>query len=278
MDESRSGCEPIRGLNGLSPSAIKQCCADIYDSDAATLLLGDSFHPGGTRLTEHLGQILSLGPRTRVLDIAAGRGTSAFSLATRFGCEVLGIDYSQRNINAAEADAKVRGLSERVAFQRADAEQLPFPDDSFDVIICECALCTFPDKHSAVGEFARVLRVGGQVGLSDLTREGALAPDLDGLLSWIACIGDAQPLTAYVALLSAANLKVRITEEHNSVLAEFANQIRTRLLVAEVMVRLQKLVSPDFDFEAAKNVAKHALEAIAKGRLGYAIVTAVKSA
>ena len=50
-------------LAGLSPSAIKQCCAAVYDSDVARLLLGDSLHPGGTKLTEHLGQILVLGPK-----------------------------------------------------------------------------------------------------------------------------------------------------------------------------------------------------------------------
>jgi hypothetical protein len=52
------------------------------------------------------------------------------------------------------------------------------------------------------------------------------------------------------------------------------NQIRTRLLAAEVMVGLKKLALPGFDFEAAKTIAKHALQAIAAGRLGYAIVTA----
>jgi len=103
-----------------------------------------------------------------------------------------------------------------------------------------------------------------------------LSRDFDGLLSWIACIADAQPLAAYVARLSAANLAVRIVEEHNNELVEFVHAIRTRLLVAEVAVGLQKLVLPGFDFEAAKKLARHAQEAIAGGKLGYAIVTAIK--
>ena len=67
-----------------------------------------------------------------------------------------------------------------------------------------------------------------------------------------------------------------MTEQHNGALVEFVNRIRTRLLATEVMVRLQKLVLPGFDFEAAKSIAKHALEAVRKGNLGYAIIVASK--
>ena len=121
------------------------------------------------------------------------------------------------------------------------------------------------------------LRAGGQVGLSDLTRNGRLDPELDCLLSWIACIADAQPLFAYMALLSAANLEVRTMEEHNSVLTEFVNQMRTRLLAAEVLMRLQKLALPGFDFETAKNIARYALQSVREGKLGYAIIAAARA-
>src|SRR5260370_18027619 len=85
---------------GLSPTAIKQCCAAVYDSDAVKLLLGNSLHPGGTELTERLGRMLNLEPRNRVLDVAAGRGARALALAARFGCEVVGLSYSRRNLEA----------------------------------------------------------------------------------------------------------------------------------------------------------------------------------
>lgn len=278
MDDIGSGTEPAGGLKGLSASAIKQCCAAIYDSDVARLLLGESFHPGGTKLTERLGQFLNLGPRTRVLDVAAGKGTSALFLATRFGCEVVGIDFSQRNVDHAEREANVRGLSGKVDFQCGDAEQLPFDDGSFDAVICECALCTFPNKRAAASEFVRVLRASGGVGLSDLTRQGALAPQLDDLVSWVACIGDALPLSGYVDLLSGAKLDVQVTEEHNDVLTEYVNQMRSRLLVAEVMTGLKKLALPGFDIESAKEIAKHALAAIDARNLGYALIVAMKPA
>src|SRR5208282_72055 len=145
-DQLRSGVEPEGEAGDVSSSAVKQCCAAIYESDAARLLLGESFHPGGTRLTERLGQIVNLTPQARVLDVAAGKGTSATFLASRFGCEVVGIDFSRKNVEEAARTAEDMGLRERVSFQWADAERLPFADATFDAVICECAFCTFPDK------------------------------------------------------------------------------------------------------------------------------------
>ena len=148
-----------------SQETVKQCCARLYESDFAKMLLGDSFHPGGIRLTERLGMLLGLTIRSRVLDIASGKGTSALFLAEHFGCEVIGVDYGAQNVEQANAAAAAKGLEKRVSFQTGDAERLPFADASFDAVICECAFCTFPDKRAAADEFARVLRSGGSVGI-----------------------------------------------------------------------------------------------------------------
>jgi arsenite methyltransferase len=255
---------------------VKECCARIYESDVARLLLGNSFHPGGLRLTERLGELVRLTPESRVLDVASGDGTSAIFLAERFGCEVVGIDYSQQNVERANRDATAKGLSGRVRFEQADAESLPFPDCSFDTVACECAFCTFPEKSQAAGEFARVLRSGGTVGLSDLTREAALPQELDGVLAWVACIADAQPIDGYIQCLSAAGLMMRTGEKHDEVLLEMVYQIQAKLLGAEIISNLKKINLPGIDLRGAKQMAKAALNAVKQGQLGYVIVTAEK--
>ncbi len=259
-----------------SQETVKQCCARLYESDFAKMLLGDSFHPGGLKLTERLGTLLGLTADSRVLDIASGKGTSALFLAERFGCEVVGIDYSGQNVEQASAAAAAKGMDSLVSFRAGDAERLPASESSFDAIICECAFCTFPDKPAAANEFARVLRSGGGIGLSDLTRGPTLPKELDGLLAWIACIADAQPVDSYTQYLRAAGFRVAATESHDEALLEMVNQVRTKLLGVEIMVGLKKLDLPGVDLAAAKDMAQAALAAIRQGTLGYAIICAAK--
>jgi arsenite methyltransferase len=257
--------------------AIKSCCADVYQSDWARLILGDSFHPGGTALTDYLGRALHLKPDMRILDVAAGQGTSAIYLAQHFGCTVLGIDYSHTIVDNVTQAVQAAGVSHLVTFEQGDAECLPVPADSFDALICECAFCTFPHKKIAASEFMRVLKVGGRVGLSDLTRQGELPEDLQGLLAWIACIADAQPLADYVDYLTEAGFTTNLVEEHNDALSHMVRDIQAKLLGTELLVKLKKINLPDtIDFEQGKKMAKNAAAAINEQKFGYAIITATK--
>jgi ubiquinone/menaquinone biosynthesis C-methylase UbiE len=266
----------VKPADTSSSAEVKQCCANLYESDVAKLLLGDSFHPGGLKLTERLGQVLQVGPHSHVLDVASGNGTSAFFLAENFGCTVIGVDYGKHNVEAANAAAAERGLLSRVRFEQADAEQLPFADASFDAVICECALCTFPAKPQAAREFARVLRPDGMVGISDLTRSGELSKGLDGLLGWVACIADALPIESYHELFSSAGLVPQVTESHDDALVEMVRSVQAKLLGIEVMKGLKKIHLPGIDFTTAKQMAKAALAAIQSGQIGYAIITVEK--
>ena len=262
--------------DGVDAANVKFCCAAAYASDWARLLLGDSFHPGGLTLTERLGALLGLGPGLRVLDVAAGKGTSAIHLARTFGCAVVGVEYGGDAVAAATRAAAAAGVAHLTRFERGDAERLTAPDASFDAVICECAFCTFPDKRAAAAELARVLRPGGRVGLSDLTRSGAIPADLRGLLAWIACIADAQPLGEYQRYLTEVGLAVETVEEHDAALAELVRDIRMKLMGAELLVKLKKVDAPGVDFEEARTMARAAADAVRAGRFGYALVTATK--
>jgi arsenite methyltransferase len=257
--------------------ALKTCCAAVYQSEIARFLLGDSFHPGGSRLTEYLGALLHLGPEQRVLDVASGPGKSAITLARRFGCQVLGVDYSAQAIKSACEKAAATGLSHLVTFLQGDAERLPVADGTFDAVICECAFCTFPNKTTAASEFVRVLRPGGQIGMSDLTRTGVLPAELQGLLAWIACIADAQPVEAYTSYLAGAGAMVDQAEMHDEALSEMVQQIRAKLLGAQLLVRLKQPELPfSFDFAQARALAQAADAAIQQHTFGYAVITAHK--
>lgn len=257
---------------------VKACCATAYASDWATALLGNSMHPGGDALTERLGALLGLVPGDHVLDVAGGRGRSAIVLARRFGCRVTGVDVSPIAITAAESAAAAEELRRLVHFQAADAEALPFPDASFSGAICECAFCTFPSKEAAAAELARVLRPGAAVALSDITRRGPLPAGLEGLLGWVACVGDARPEEDYARLLEEAGLRVELIECHDAALADLVGKIRLRLLGAEVATRVREVKLPGVDWAVAREMALAVAAAVRGGSLGYAVLVARRPA
>src|SRR5260370_6645664 len=256
--------------------AVKSSCANVYQSEWARMLLGDSFHPGGTALTAYLGAALRLLPGQRVLDVAAGQGTSAIHLAQRFGCSVLGIEYSRVAVERAIQAAQKASVAHLVTFEQGDAEQLPVPAASFDVVLCECAFCTFPNKAMAASEFVRVLAPGGRLGLSDLTCTGEIPAELQGLLAWIACIADAQPLENYVRYLTDVGLTIQLVEQHDEALTGMVRDIQATLLGTELLVKLNKITLPgEVDVEQANTMAISASTAIQALQFGYAIVHAI---
>lgn len=256
---------------------LKSCCATLYESDMARILLGDSFHPGGLRLTRRLGEKLGLRAGQRVLDVASGKGESAIFLAQTFGCEVVGVDFGAENVKQASARSEEAKIGHLVSFRQGDAEKIDFPDASFDAVICECAFCTFPDKTAAASEFVRVLKPGGKVGLSDLTRATTLPPELTGLLAWVACIADARPVGEYAGYLETAGMGGIEIEPHDEALAEMVRDIQAKLLGAELMSKLKKLDLGGIDFAQAKSMARAASDAVRGKTLGYAIVSAQRT-
>lgn len=262
---------------GATPD-LKTCCADLYASDWVRLLIGDSLHPGGLALTRRLGVLLGLGTGDRILDVACGRGASAFEIAGAFASYVVGVDYSAESVEAATASAAEAGLNGSVDFMVGDAEALPVRDGTYDAVLCECALCTFPNKDTAVGEFARVLAPSGRVGIADMVRSGPLPAELETLLARVACLADARPVDDYARLLEEAGFRVTAAERHDEALTSMVDDIRGRLLGVDLLVKLGKVALPGADLEQASVMAKSAATAVREGRLGYVLVTAVKKA
>lgn len=252
---------------------LKSCCATLYESGLARMLLGESFHPGGLRMTKRLGEKIELAQGMRVLDVASGKGESAIFLAETLGCEVVGIDFGPENVRQASGRARESKVAQLVTFRQGDAEKIDFPEASFDAIICECAFCTFPNKHAAASEFVRVLKPGGRVGLSDLTRAATLPPELTGLLAWVACIADARPVDEYAGYLESAGMENVEVELKDEALAEMVRGIQGKLLGAELMSKLKNLDLEGVDFTQAKTLARAAADAVGMKTLGYAIIS-----
>ncbi|CAA9553547.1 MAG: Methyltransferase type 11 [uncultured Thermomicrobiales bacterium] len=105
----------------------------------------------------------------RVLDVACGSGTAALAAARR-NCVVTGVDYVPALLARGRERATVEGLE--VDFRDGDAEQLPFPDASFDVVLSTFGVMFAPNQEQAASELLRVCRPGGTIGLANWTPEG----------------------------------------------------------------------------------------------------------
>jgi ubiquinone/menaquinone biosynthesis C-methylase UbiE len=108
-------------------------------------------------------------PGQRVLDVACGSGTAALVAERRY-CEVAGIDYVPELIERAKLRADANG--QEVEFKVGDAQNLPFADDSFDVVISVYGVQFAPDHEKAAKEMLRVCKPGGVIGLAGPIPEG----------------------------------------------------------------------------------------------------------
>jgi arsenite methyltransferase len=260
----------------LDGAALKSCCAAVYAHPAVRWLLGDELHPGGPQTTRRALELAGVGPGDRLLDVASGSGASALLAARELGASVVGVEYGADAVRAAtEAAGSVR-LGARVSFVQGDAEALPVDDGAFDVALCECSLCTFPDQARAMAELRRALRPGGRLVLSDVIAEKERLPaSLRGDLATIACVGSALPVDGYERLLAEAGFEAVRIESRDEDAARLAERVEERLRGARLL-GFGSLAELPLSVEDALARIGEVREAIAGGALGYAIFSAVR--
>jgi ubiquinone/menaquinone biosynthesis C-methylase UbiE len=118
---------------------------------------------------EHLCETADLQAGWRVLDVATGSGNAALAAARR-GCQAVGIDYVPALLQRGRLRATAEHLD--VRFVEGDAEDLRFPDASFDAVVSIYGVMFAPDHRRAAAELARVCRPGGRIALASWTPDG----------------------------------------------------------------------------------------------------------
>jgi SAM-dependent methyltransferase len=120
-------------------------------------------------VAERLGDAADLRAGSRVLDVASGSGNAALA-AARLGAVVTGIDYVPALLERGRERAAAERL--RVDFRPGDAEEIPFPDGSFDAVVSIFGSMFAPDHRRAAAELVRVTRAGGTIALASWTPGG----------------------------------------------------------------------------------------------------------
>ncbi len=153
------------------------------------------------------------GPERIALDVATGAGHTALALAPLYG-RVIATDLTDRMLATAQAFIQSRGVA-NVEFRRADAEDLPFPDETFDTVSCRIAPHHFTNVARFVAEVARVLRPGGVFLLED-----SVAPEDPALAEFL---NDAERLrdATHVQSLRVGDWHRLLTDADLAVEAEY---------------------------------------------------------
>ena len=118
---------------------------------------------------EDLCEALDLHSGQKVLDVAAGNGNVTLAAARRW-CDVTSTDYVPTLLERGRIRAQAEGWA--IDFKEADAEDLPFPDGSFDAVVSTFGVMFTPNQDRAAAELLRVCKPGGKIGLANWTPEG----------------------------------------------------------------------------------------------------------
>ncbi len=127
------------------------------------------FHLGGMKATRELIELCHIDRDKYVLDVGCASGKTACYIAKTYGCRVVGVDISEGMVNRANERAKKERVKDRVSFKVANAQDLPFEDNLFDVVIGKFISGLLDNKQRGINEYLRVTKPGGYVGLNEAT-------------------------------------------------------------------------------------------------------------
>lgn len=253
----------------------------IFDFQAQ---VGLTKHLGGLQATKILIEGCSIDGGERVLEIGCGVGATAVYLAREYGCQVSGVDISERMVQRAREHAQRRGVQQLTDFRTADMNKLPFPSNAFDAVFCESVLAFSKDKPKAISEMARVTIPGGFVAINESLW---LQEPSEELIAWfsqdMAAEASTMVFEEWIHLLEGAGLtpiswrKARIVlkDEVRGLLQRYGLSGLLRSSLRGIAMYLQRRDYREFITETRKT-------GVAPGNpeeyLGYGIIIAKKNA
>jgi ubiquinone/menaquinone biosynthesis C-methylase UbiE len=149
-------------------AALTKAGKDVNNLRPEDLAPVDEFHIRGREATLELASLVKLRADHKVLDVGCGVGGASRYLASEFGCHVTGLDLTAEYCQAAESLADRLGMRSRVSYRQGSALNMPFDDESFDVVWTQHAAMNIADKAKLYSEIVRVLRPGGYLALYDV--------------------------------------------------------------------------------------------------------------
>ena len=133
---------------------------------------------GGWKGTDRLIELLNIKEmgKPKILEVGCSTGYITRYVAQKFDCEIMGVDLSTLLLEIAEEESRKLNLN-NISFEYANVENLPFPDNTFDIVFGEAITALVPDPFMVLQEYKRVLKPGGRVATLDLFKKESLSAE-----------------------------------------------------------------------------------------------------
>jgi arsenite methyltransferase len=246
----------------------REGCCRVYEQDVVRNATGVAIRPGGLALTDRALRFCSPAAGSHVLDVGCGAAATVEHLADVWHVRAVGIDPSRHLLAAGRQRRPDLPLTQAVG------ERLPFPGGAFDVLLAECCLSLMGDADRALAEFARVLRPGGALIVSDMYARSPGGTRPAGRPTLACCLNSALSRGWLEARLPRHGLAMTLWEDHSAALRQITGQIIFEHGSLDAFWRAVAGGSP----EAAAEAGTLARRSIARLKPGYFLMLAEKTA
>jgi SAM-dependent methyltransferase len=193
------------------------CCGSTCGcSDTATIMSDDYSNLEGYNPNADLGlgcgiptQYAGINIGDSVLDLGSGAGNDCFVVRAIVGetGKVTGLDFTDAMLAKANENSRKLGYT-NVEFVKGDIEEMPLPDNSYDVVVSNCVLNLVPDKNKAFSQIMRVLKPDGHFCVSDVVLKGSLPEKLQKDAEMYAgCVSGAVDIDKYLEIIKTQGFK-----------------------------------------------------------------------
>jgi sarcosine/dimethylglycine N-methyltransferase len=257
-----------------------QAVDDLYGGPEGRLwelVAGEMLHCGGMDQTVAMAKRAGVSEGDKVLDLCSGFGSSLRFLTKNFKIEGYGLDISPYMVEQARKRTQAERLDGQITYKQGSVYQIPWPDNSFDVVWGEDAWCYLDSKEGLIKEAARVVKPGGVIAFSDwMTGPSGLSPEAAERIHTFLKFPYTESLRSYESLLKKYGMRIKSSED---LCEQFAvsMDLYLRMIKEQLTYDALRILGDDRElFDHVCKEWKHLIEMGKNGKFGQGRIVAVK--
>jgi ubiquinone/menaquinone biosynthesis C-methylase UbiE len=242
---------------------------EVYEGPVGILwemLMGEQIHVGGDKETDILAQKAGIAKDNVVLDVCSALGGPARYLVKKYGCQVTGLDATEKMINEAIKRTEKEGLADSITYKLGNALDMPFKAESFDIVWGQDAWCYTTDKEKLIQESHRVLKPQGIIAFTDWLQTGNMASEEWEALNSFMAFPYMETLEGYEELMKKTGFQILEKEDLSKDFAEHCH-IYQKMLREDLKDGILKQYGAEL-FQAADDGLAMWVKAADEGKVG----------